>query len=53
MSGITKCSGEGCPHAETCRRVTAPSGWWQSWFPAPPVRDDGDCDHYMPAGGKP
>jgi hypothetical protein len=51
MSDITKCSGQGCPHKESCYRFTAPQGELQSYFVDPPL--DGDnCDMYWGPNGE-
>lgn len=45
MNDITKCSGLGCPHKESCYRFTAPADEYQSFFVTPPI-EDGKCDMY-------
>jgi hypothetical protein len=45
MSDITKCSGEGCNVKKKCYRFTANSGYWQSYFGTPPIKD-GKCDYF-------
>jgi hypothetical protein len=52
MADITKCSGEGCLLRSTCYRFTAPGdGRGQSWFPSPPLCNDG-CAYYLQIAGK-
>jgi len=45
MSDITKCNGVNCPVKESCKRFTAESGVWQSWFAESPIKD-GKCEMY-------
>lgn len=45
MADITKCSGLGCPHKETCYRYTATADTNQSYFVNPPIKDN-KCDLY-------
>lgn len=45
MADITKCSGLGCPHKESCYRYTAKADDLQSYFMEPPIKDN-KCDLY-------
>ena len=42
MADITMCSGEDCPMAGTCHRVSAPQGVRQSFFQHPPFDEQID-----------
>lgn len=49
MPDISKCPGDGCNKRNGCYRYTAkPSKYLQSYFVAPPLKDDGSCDYYWP-----
>lgn len=47
MPDISKCEGGDCKKKEACYRFTSePSEFRQSYFSAPPLNEDGTCDHY-------
>lgn len=45
MADITKCSGQGCPVKENCKRFTAIESMKQSYFVNPPFKDN-ECEMY-------
>jgi len=45
MTDISKCSGEGCPLKDSCRRYTAPASEWQYWIE--PNWDGEECVVYL------
>ena len=45
MADITKCSGEGCPIKENCKRFTAIESMMQSYFVEPPFKNN-ECEMY-------
>lgn len=47
MSGITKCTGRGCPVKELCKRFMAPPDpIWQSYMDPP--KDPENCPMWWP-----
>ena len=50
MPDITMCNSDVCPMRTTCYRNeasgTKPCEWRQSYFMAPPLKDDGTCGHF-------
>ncbi|CAB4217426.1 hypothetical protein UFOVP1590_46 [uncultured Caudovirales phage] len=49
MADISKCPGTNCNSKESCYRFTAPSSVeWQSWFVAPPLKQEADvCEFFI------
>ena len=45
MPDIAMCDGEGCPIKEQCWRFMAPADRWQSYFGAPPMKEEG-CEYF-------
>lgn len=45
MPDIAMCNGDGCPVKEQCWRHVAPPDRWQSYFAAPPHKEDG-CEYF-------
>ena len=47
--GYCKCEGQGCPMKQKCYRFTSKTNEYrQSWFAKTPIKDDGDCEHFLP-----
>lgn len=46
MPDITKCDGNNCPLKERCWRFISADSMIQSYFINPPIKDNGECDHF-------
>lgn len=47
MADISKCQGTDCKLKDSCYRFTAKANpYRQSYFSVPPVKDNGECDHF-------
>jgi hypothetical protein len=50
MPDITMCNSADCKLRETCYRNSAsgtkPSEYRQAYWVKPPLKEDGNCDHY-------
>lgn len=53
MPDISMCPGDGCPKKQMCYRHTAKASDLQSYFVTSPIKDDGECDHFMEIWDKP
>ena len=53
MPDITMCPGDGCQKKQMCYRYTAKASNYQSYFMTPPMKEDGECDHFMEIWDKP
>ena len=48
MPDISKCTGEDCKLKHKCYRFTSESSNYQSWFAAPPNKEEYHCEYFYP-----